>query len=200
MDMKNFDVLPVEKQLVVLNAGYTCFGKNGYKKTAMSEIANQAGISKAALFHYFGTKKNLYFYLFGFACNEVLARSKEGNEDFFDCIELSIHIKMSVMEKYPNMFDFFNSIAVEVDTALLTELKTTHGDAINQWTTNLTRNVDWGRFLPHIGQEEAYNMITWTIDGYVKMYHKQKNRQDMMIGLKHYLNVLKKAIYKEEYQ
>lgn len=57
MNTENFEKLPTEKQYAVLNAAFSCFGRDGYKKTAMSEIASEAGVSKAALFHYFGTKK-----------------------------------------------------------------------------------------------------------------------------------------------
>lgn len=44
--------LPEEKQLLIINAAYKVFAKNSYKKAPMSEIAEEAQISKALLFHY----------------------------------------------------------------------------------------------------------------------------------------------------
>ena len=55
--------LPEEKQLLIINAAYKVFAKNSYKKAPMSEIAEEAQISKALLFHYFHNKLELYMYL-----------------------------------------------------------------------------------------------------------------------------------------
>lgn len=50
---EKFFSLPKEKQLAIINAGYRVFSQNTYKKSPMSEIAAEAGISKSLLFHYF---------------------------------------------------------------------------------------------------------------------------------------------------
>lgn len=60
---EKFFSLPAEKQQAILNAGYRVFSQNSYKKSPMSEIAGEAGISKALLFHYFRNKKELYLFL-----------------------------------------------------------------------------------------------------------------------------------------
>ena len=60
---EKFFSLPAEKQQSILNAGYRVFGRNSYKHSPMSEIADAAGISKSLLFHYFHNKKELYLYL-----------------------------------------------------------------------------------------------------------------------------------------
>ena len=58
-----FFSLPEEKQLAIINAGYRVFSQNSYKKSPMSEIAAEAGISKSLLFHYFKTSVNFIFSL-----------------------------------------------------------------------------------------------------------------------------------------
>ena len=60
---ERFFSLPVEKQQAILNAGYRVFSQNSYKNSPMSEIADEAGISKSLLFHYFRNKKELYLFL-----------------------------------------------------------------------------------------------------------------------------------------
>mgnify|MGYP002280153239 FL=1 len=55
--------LPPEKQRRIMDAGYRVFSQNSYKKSPMSEIAAEAGISKALLFHYFHNKRELYLFL-----------------------------------------------------------------------------------------------------------------------------------------
>jgi len=53
----------MEKQNLIIDAALKTFAMHGYKKTSISDIASTAGISKAMVFHYFGTKKELYLYL-----------------------------------------------------------------------------------------------------------------------------------------
>ena len=48
------------KRDALLTAAMSKFAKNGYKKTTTDEIILEAEISKGLLFHYFGTKKDLY--------------------------------------------------------------------------------------------------------------------------------------------
>ena len=60
---EKFFALPEEKQQRILNAGYRVFAQNTYKKSPVSEIAAEAGISKSLLFHYFRNKQELYLYL-----------------------------------------------------------------------------------------------------------------------------------------
>ncbi len=55
--------LPLEKQQRIINAAYKVFSQSSYKKAPMSEIADEGGISKSLLFHYFTNKKELYLHL-----------------------------------------------------------------------------------------------------------------------------------------
>ena len=70
---EKFFALPEEKQQRILNAGYRVFSQNSYKKSPMSEIADEAGISKSLLFHYFRNKKELYLFLWD-TCAEMTIR------------------------------------------------------------------------------------------------------------------------------
>lgn len=44
---EKFFALPEEKQQRIRNAGYRVFSQNSYRKSPMSEIAEEAGISKS---------------------------------------------------------------------------------------------------------------------------------------------------------
>ena len=56
---ERFFALPAEKRRAIINAGYRVFSHNSYKKSPVGEIAQEAGISKSLLFHYFANKKEL---------------------------------------------------------------------------------------------------------------------------------------------
>ena len=64
MNEKSF-ALPIEKRQRILDAAYQVFSQSSYKGASMSEIASNAGISKALLFHYFINKKELYLFIQG---------------------------------------------------------------------------------------------------------------------------------------
>lgn len=68
---EKFFQLSLEKQEKIINAAYKIFAQNSYKKAPMSEIAREGNISKALLFHYFQNKKDLYFFLWDKAVEQV---------------------------------------------------------------------------------------------------------------------------------
>ena len=55
--MDKFLALTEEKRTAILNAALQCFGKFGYEKASINDIAVAAHISKASVFQYFGSKK-----------------------------------------------------------------------------------------------------------------------------------------------
>ncbi|GCD11605.1 hypothetical protein Ctaglu_32280 [Clostridium tagluense] len=69
---------------MIIDAALRTFGANGYKKASISDIAVAGGISKAMVFHYFGTKKALYLYLINLCGGTMM---KEVNENFDNMIE-----------------------------------------------------------------------------------------------------------------
>ena len=58
--METFSSLSEQKQTAVRNAALSCFAKHGYDKASVNDIATAAGISKASMFQYFGSKQALY--------------------------------------------------------------------------------------------------------------------------------------------
>lgn len=48
------------RRLAVLNAAGSAFARNGYRQTNVEEIARSAGVSKGLVFHFFGSKQDLF--------------------------------------------------------------------------------------------------------------------------------------------
>ena len=113
---------------MIIDAALACFGANGYKKASIGDIAATAGIAKASIFHYFGTKKALYFYLFDFCMqtlmNEINEKFDDSITDFFDRIRLSASIELSIMKQHPAMFSFLDSMYFENDSEVKNDIKT----------------------------------------------------------------------------
>lgn len=107
---EKFFSLPEEKRLAIINAGYRVFSQNSYKKSPVSEIAAEAGISKSLLFHYFRNKRELYLFLIQYAADTTYKHLYEfgcgEEEDFFEIMYLGLKAKVALMKKHPDLTFF----------------------------------------------------------------------------------------------
>src|SRR5690625_5977039 len=103
----------MEKQNFIIDAALQNFAMHGYKKTSINDIASTAGISKATVFHYFGTKKELYLYLVNSCVNristDVIENFNDSITDLFDRILYSIELTIAMMNKHPIVPSFIQS-------------------------------------------------------------------------------------------
>ena len=92
---EKFFSLPEEKQQAIINAGYRVFSQNTYKKSPVSEIAAEAGISKSLLFYYFRNKKELYLFLWEKCAQVTIEYMKE-----YGCYDKKDLFRMMYREMY----------------------------------------------------------------------------------------------------
>jgi len=201
INTENFEKLSEEKQHTIINAGFACFGGDGYKKTAISEIAEKAGISKALIFHYFGTKKELYLFLYNCASKAILEVMAEGTEDYFECITLNMQGRLRVMDQNPGLYDFLFSLVTEENIELIAELVAVNQAEVERKKALLFSKVDWGRFKPEYSRAVIMNLVHWVTEGCVRRYANDGKMNGEQIYAEEilYLNILKRALYKEEY-
>lgn len=194
----NFTKLSQAKREKIMNAGFMAFGKNGYEKTSMNDIAKLCGVSKASLFHYFENKMNFYLYLYCFASNKIIEETREGNDDFFDCLWLGSEIKLRVMKSYQGLYAFLLSVVKEENEFLLQALKECNQEQVHHAVGMLFKNVNWNKLKPEIDQNLAMQMVTYVSNGFVKD-HADQPPEIILAQLKPILELLKTALYQEEY-
>lgn len=116
---EKFFALSEEKQRKIINAGYRVFSQNSYKKSPMSEIAAEAGISKSLLFHYFHNKRELYLFLWDNCVNTTIQYLAEcgcyGQTDFFEMLYRGMQAKIRLIYRYPHMGNFAIKVFYEKD-------------------------------------------------------------------------------------
>lgn len=163
--------LPQEKKDAILNAAFAAFGKMGYKKASAKDIADAAGISKAMLFRYFGSKKSLYLYLINLAADEMIqeveARFKENVTDFFDRITLATEIKLSMMSKHPPMLQFFYSVYLEQDPEVAADIQAFMVRMYQYRDTLAISGLDTSKFKPGVDPILVLNILTRFTEGYI---------------------------------
>lgn len=105
-----FNSLSDERQKMIINGAMKCFSIHGYEKASMADIAKEAGVSKALLFHYFETKKNLFLYLWNLTAEKtresLVASDVVGDKDFFSVIEKGLKAKMDLARSWSWMAIF----------------------------------------------------------------------------------------------
>lgn len=166
-----FFQLSEKKQHMILNAGYRVFSRNSYKKCPVSEIADNAGISKSLLFYYFRNKRELYLYLLEkgakitvdylnkFKCYDV--------EDFFDIMHRGLKAKVALMRKYPNLATFVMKAYYETDSEVkgsIMKIIEKHGSyEVNAELLRLNKD----KFVEGLDLEMMYHEMYWAGEGYL---------------------------------
>jgi AcrR family transcriptional regulator len=190
------DKIPEEKRKRVILAGFRCFAQDGYEKTAISEIAKEANISKPLLFHYFGTKKDLYCFLFSFALNELAKGIVEGTCDFFESLRLGIKQKLEVIKTFPYMTEFLTSAVVSDKSEFMDELRMLIKNTNDAATAMLFKNIDRSKFNQGVTFEKAMNIVTWIADGCLRGGYK-KTVEDLAVEIDAYFDIIKPILCRQ---
>ncbi|MBV7273661.1 helix-turn-helix transcriptional regulator [Clostridiaceae bacterium UIB06] len=203
--MEKFFSLPVEKQNVIIDAALRTFGTNGYKKASISDIAVAAGISKAMVFHYFGTKKALYLYLINLCgnimMNEVNEKFDNSITDFFDRIKMSSDIEISVMKRHAAIPSFLANVYFENDEEVKADIQNIFDSGDDFRNKIAFEGVDTSKFKEGVDLKLLMKMLMWMAEGYTKqMSNKTEiNFDAMMKEFNECMDMLRNNFYKEEY-
>lgn len=197
------------KRIAFITAAINEFAVNGYKKASTDEIAKKANLSKGLLFYYFGTKQDLYLFLFEYSLNTIL-------EDYYNHIEFLerdilkrlrklLLLKMELTEKYPSIFEFVASAFYEKDPLVASKISLDNKEMITQAEGKLSKDIDLTLFKPNIDTKIAINIIFFTFRGYsslqgregMKLQDYSKEYPRYIRELDKYIDALKVAFYKE---
>lgn len=204
--METFLKLPLKKQNIIIDAALTCFGTNGYKKTSVSDIAAAAGISKALVFHYFGTKKTLYVYLIDLCTHIIMNELDEKFDntvtDFFARIQLAANIEISVMKKHPAILSFLDSVYFENDDEVKADIKAILASSKSESLRSKIafEGTDSSKFKDDIDPKLILKILTLLTDGYLSKIPKTEIDLDALCEeFDKYINLFKRNFYKEKY-
>ncbi len=203
--MEKFYNLPLEKQETLINAALTAFGSNGYKKTSVSDIAVAAGISKAMVFHYFRTKKDLYFYLIGYCMNlitdEINRQFDSSITDFFDRIVQTTEIKIAVIKKHPATLSFLGSVYYENNGEVKDGIKARMSQTDTFRDRIAFEGMDYSKFKDDVDVGLVMKMLLRIAESFSNPV-KPLQKEDLDTICKDfydYVKLLKNNLYKEKF-
>lgn len=203
--MEKFTNLPIEKQNQLINAGLITFGLNGYKKASISDIAKEANVSKSIVFHYFGTKKELYLYLVKYSAetlmSELLTHMPNCGTDFFERLLFFTEIEVSVMRRHPAILSFLKSIVLEKDETVSEDIKVfmSQGEAFRNTMT--LDGIETHKFKDGIDPVRVIKMLAWFAEGYVSQLGLTNALEldEMNKEFHEIIKMIKNNFYKEAY-
>lgn len=168
---KKFFSLPEEKQLAIINAGYRVFSQNSYKKCPVSEIADEAGISKSLLFYYFRNKRELYLFLIKNAADTTYKHLYEfgcGEEDdFFEIMYRGLKAKVALMKKYPDLTLFTLKAYYETDPEICGDIRKIIGRIASLDNNAKMLKIDPEQFVEGIDLQMMYMDMYLASEGYL---------------------------------
>ena len=204
MDM--FLSLRAEKQKHIIDAALNVFGKNGYKKASVADIAEKAGIAKGMINYYFGSKKNLYLYLadicFKKMSDEIEKQFDAGVTDFFDKMKMSINIKVNVIKENTSIIAFLSSVYIEKDGEVADEISVYLTEAMKYREQMLYNGVDEFKFREGVDLKLLDKFLLWAADGFtnnLKNGLEVNEIEEMTKDLFAFLDLMKKSFYMDIY-
>lgn len=168
---EKFYTLPAEKRQRIINAGFRVFSQNSYKKSPMQEIADEAGISKSLLFHYFHNKKELYLFLWDRAADITIQYLTLENcyesTDLFEMMERGMHAKIQIMCRYPDMALFAMKAFYEKDASVCGEIQKSYREHFNRKAADALNRLNPEDFIPGLNLRTMHKQIYLMSVGYL---------------------------------
>jgi TetR/AcrR family transcriptional regulator len=204
-----FENLTEEKKKKIIDVCIEEFSRNGYKNASTNNIVKNAEISKGILFHYFGSKKSLYLYVYKYVTDFIAQifyeKMRDLPSDFFERVmELGL-LKLKVASEFPVEYKFILDVFLHTPEELKQEVQESYGKIYGENMELLFKDIDISKFRPGIDSNKAMEVAMFAFDGLSNKYFKQFKSipmGDIMGELEksiqdfnEYIEILKNGVY-----
>lgn len=113
-------------------------------------------------------------------------------------------IKIELINKYPDIFNFILTASLEDAAEVKKDLDTRNKEFINRNLQRVLDDIDFSLFKPGIDTKGAIEIIVWTIEGFTAKEQEKANcnskrefdYDQILTDLNGYLNLLKGCFYR----
>lgn len=208
---KTFSNLNEEKREKILNACLEEFALKGYEMASTNNIVVKAGISKGLLFHYFGSKKNIYLYLLDYAIEYFIDKfysyDVKASYDIFERIMQRGVIKMKIAGEKPLLYKLLMEAFVDTPAGMEEEMNLRYQKIYAENMPAVFENIDYSLFREEIDIKKAVEFMTLCFDSIYNKYIKTAKGKAAQLSLeeteimvneyKEYIDMIKYGIYKK---
>lgn len=180
------------------------FSQNSYRKSPVSEIAAEAGISKSLLFHYFKNKRELYLFLIQKAADTTYKYLYDfgvgEEEDFFEIMHKGLKAKVALMKKYPDLTFFTLKVYYETNPEVCSDVQKIIGRIASFNANEKLLKIDPGTFAEGIDLKMMYTDMYLASEGYLweKSHQGKFNADDVERDFDKMIDFWKKIYMRKE--
>lgn len=161
------DTDSVETRARLLSAARQCFGINGFDRTTNAQIAEVAGVTSAAIYHYFPSKVDLYVSVFAEVQNFVYAEIEAGiapHSTLIDRFNAALDVSVRINRDDPTIAGFVVEVPFEVQrhpelSAVLKPLQERSPQFIKRLCDDAYRNGEIREGVPQQALEDLLSVI-----------------------------------------
>lgn len=169
-----FESLSGEKKQAILDACMEEFAIKGYERASTNSIVKKAGISKGALFNYFGNKKKLFLYIFDFSMKHLVSVFEESKaacpSDLFERFVWYSMLKMKTYLKEPTMSRIVVSAVTNMPEMLKKDLMTRIEKLYGKYIPGIFEGVDTSSFREGIDPQKVFELVSIFMQGIFDKY------------------------------
>ncbi|MBS1322044.1 MAG: helix-turn-helix transcriptional regulator [Parabacteroides sp.] len=202
--MEKFFALDEKKQSSIINAALQCFGRHGYDKASINDIATSAGISKASVFQYFGNKQKLYEYLLMY-CKKILIESFQemhDHADLFDRVLASSFMEMDLLMRNPYISQFIAGSWTESAGDVQETLSIFRAETGQFRDDFVLKNEDINKFKNPNDAKAVAGILKLMAEGYAIRFQREITHSEcerVMAEFQEMMEAIRRNFYKEEY-
>ncbi len=177
--------LDEQRRNAILNASLKEFAARGFDAASTNIIAKEAGISKALMFHYANSKKEIFLFTYDYFTDlmdkEYFGLMNFKETDIFERLHQSYLLQIKLLIRYPWIFELNKLSAATQSEDINHELEARKQKKQTFCYTQLSDGIDETKFRQGLDIEMCKQFIYWSNNGF----------------LQHILNDIRNSIYSE---
>lgn len=170
----NFERIAPQEQQRILRACIEEFAQHGYAAASTNAIVRRAAIPKGTLFYYFGSKKDLYLYVFDHAVTifvQALDRlAAEMPADLFDRLLYRGRARMQFVVEHPRLYQFFFNALLHTPDEIREEMAPRYAEYAAISRRRLRQGLDHARFRQDVDVGQAIDLLELLLEGLYNRY------------------------------
>ncbi|MDF2988719.1 MAG: hypothetical protein K0R50_4229 [Eubacterium sp.] len=184
---QTFEKLNTEKKEKIINVCLEEFVQKGFELASTNNIVVKAGISKGLLFHYFGSKKNIYLYLLDYAIEYFIKKfysyDVKASGDIFERIMQRGVIKMKIAGEKPLLYKLLMEAFVVTPAGLEDEMNLRYQKIYSENMPVVFEDIDYSLFRDEVDIKKALEFITLCFDSIYNKYIKSAKGRTAQLSL-----------------
>lgn len=165
------------KRSRVLEAAIEEFAEKGYARASMNLVVERAGISKGALFKYFGSKGGLFAFVYRMALERIkgylkAVRDQSRGEPFFLRLEKIMWAGVLFIQEHPGLARIYHNILFTGDspykTGILEELQR---ESVEFLKGLIEEGMERGDLRPDLDPLSSAFAIQCILDRFLQAHH-----------------------------